>query len=35
MLIINKEFERISKILGLNIPEMSQEEKQKIDNLDF
>ena len=32
-LIIKKEFERITKILGLNIPEMSQEEKQKIDNL--
>ena len=31
--IIKKEFERITKILGLNIPEMSQEEKQKIDNL--
>jgi len=34
-LIIKKEFERITKILGLNIPEMSQEEKQKIDNLIF
>jgi len=32
-LIIKKEFERIAQILGLNIPEMSQEEKQKIDNL--
>jgi len=31
--IIKKEFERITKILGLNIPEMIQEEKQKIDNL--
>ncbi|MDC0639130.1 cysteine--tRNA ligase [Nitrosopumilus sp.] len=31
--IIKKEFERITKILGLNIPEMSEEEKQKIDNL--
>ena len=31
--IIKKEFERIAQILGLNIPEMSQEEKQKIDNL--
>ena len=34
-LIIKKEFERITKILGLNIPKMSQEEKQKIDNLIF
>jgi len=32
-LIIKNEFERITKILGLNIPEMSQEEKQEIDNL--
>ncbi len=31
--IIKKEFDRITKILGLNIPEMSEEEKQKIDNL--
>jgi len=31
--IIKKEFERITKILGLNIPEMSEEEKQKVDNL--
>jgi len=31
--IIKKEFKRITRILGLNIPEMSKEEKQKIDNL--
>ena len=31
--IIKKEFERISTVLGLNIPEMSQNEKQKIDEL--
>ena len=32
-MIIKKEFERISTVLGLNIPEMSQNEKQKIDEL--
>ena len=32
-LIIKKEFERILAILGLNIPNMSQNEKQKIDEL--
>ena len=32
-IIIKKEFKRISEILGLNIPEMSQNEKEKIDNL--
>ena len=31
--IIKKEFERMSTVLGLNIPEMSQNEKQKIDKL--
>ena len=31
--IIMKEFERISNILGLEIPKMNQEEKQKIDNM--
>ena len=31
--LIKNEFERITKILGLNIPKMSQEEKQEIDNL--
>ena len=31
--IIMKEFERISNILGLEIPKMNQEEKQEIDNL--
>jgi len=31
--IIMKEFERISNILGLKIPKINQEEKQKIDNL--
>ncbi|MCG3780470.1 MAG: cysteine--tRNA ligase [Candidatus Nitrosopumilus limneticus] len=31
--IIKKEFQRILKILGLNIPEMSIDEKQKIDEL--
>ena len=31
--IIMNEFERISKILGLKIPQMNQEEKNKIDNL--
>jgi cysteinyl-tRNA synthetase len=28
-----KEFERISNILGLEVPKMNQEEKQEIDNL--
>ncbi len=32
-IIIMKEFERISKILGLNIPKMDQEEKEEIDSL--
>jgi cysteinyl-tRNA synthetase len=32
-IIIMKEFERISKILGLNIPKMEQEEKEEIDSL--
>ncbi len=32
-IIIKKEFKRISEILGLNIPEMSQNEKEKIDDL--
>ena len=32
-LIIKKEFERIAKILGLNIPKMDQEEKEEIDSL--
>ncbi len=32
-IIIKKEFQRILKILGLNIPEMSIDEKQKIDEL--
>ncbi|MDC0523163.1 cysteine--tRNA ligase [Nitrosopumilus sp.] len=32
-IIIMKEFERISKILGLNIPKMNQEEKEEIDSL--
>ena len=27
------EFKRISNILGLNIPEMNQDEKEKIDDL--
>lgn len=31
--IIMKEFERISNILGLEVPKMNQEEKQEIDNL--
>jgi len=31
--IIMMEFERISNILGLEIPKMNQEEKQEIDNL--
>ena len=31
--IIKKEFERILSILGLNIPEMNQDEKRKIDKL--
>ena len=31
--IIMREFERISNILGLEIPKMKQEEKQEIDNL--
>ena len=31
--IIKKEFERISKILGLNIPEMDQNEIEKINEL--
>ncbi|ARS64274.1 cysteinyl-tRNA synthetase [Candidatus Nitrosomarinus catalina] len=31
--IIMKEFERISNILGLEIPKMNQEEKQEIDNM--
>ena len=31
--IIIKEFERISNILGLEVPKMNQEEKQEIDNL--
>ena len=31
--IIMREFERISNILGLEIPKMNQEEKQEIDNL--
>ena len=31
--IIMKEFERISNILGLEIPKMNQEEKQKIDSM--
>ena len=31
--IIMKKFERLSKILGLNIPKMNQEEKEKIDSL--
>ena len=32
-LIIKKEFERMLTVLGLNIPEMSQNEKQEIDEL--
>ena len=32
-IIIMKEFERISKVLGLNIPKMDQEEKEEIDSL--
>ena len=32
-IIIKKEFERISNILGLTIPEMNQNEKHEIDNL--
>ena len=32
-IIIKKEFERISNILGLTIPEMNQNEKYEIDNL--
>jgi cysteinyl-tRNA synthetase len=28
-----REFERISNILGLEVPKMNQEEKQEIDNL--
>ena len=32
-IIIMKEFERISKILGLKIPKMDQEEKEEIDSL--
>ncbi|MDB2445600.1 cysteine--tRNA ligase [Nitrosopumilus sp.] len=32
-IIIMKEFERISKILGLNIPKINQEEKEEIDSL--
>ena len=31
--IIKKEFERISKILGLNIPEMNQSEMEKVNEL--
>ena len=31
--IIMREFERISNILGLEVPKMNQEEKQEIDNL--
>jgi len=31
--IIKAEFERMSEILGLNIPEITDDEKQKIDNL--
>ena len=31
--IIMKEFERISNILGLEVPKMNQDEKQEIDNL--
>ena len=31
--IIMKEFERISNILGLEVPKMNQEKKQEIDNL--
>ena len=31
--IIMDEFKRISNILGLNIPEMNQDEKEKIDDL--
>jgi cysteinyl-tRNA synthetase len=31
--IIMKEFERISNILGLEIPKMNQEEKQEIDSM--
>ena len=32
-IIIKKEFERISNILGLTIPKMNQNEKEKIDSL--
>ncbi|MDC3291622.1 cysteine--tRNA ligase [Nitrosopumilus sp.] len=32
-IIIMKEFERFSKILGLNIPKINQEEKEEIDSL--
>ena len=32
-IIIMKEFERISKILGLNIPKINHEEKEEIDSL--
>ena len=32
-IIIKKEFKRILNILGLNIPEMEQSEKERIDNL--
>ena len=31
--IIMREFERISNILGLEVPKMNQDEKQEIDNL--
>jgi cysteinyl-tRNA synthetase len=31
--IIKKEFERMTNILGLNIPEMTQDKKHEIDNL--
>ena len=32
-IIIKKEFDRISNILGLTVPEMNQNEKREIDNL--
>ena len=32
-MLIMDEFKRISNILGLNIPEMNQDEKEKIDDL--
>ena len=32
-IVIKKEFERISKILGLNIPEMNQNEIEKINEI--